>query len=64
MNKVFVDAKDAMRPLTREEKERGLAALAAAEQLGEEILARRKARPLPNSASLIRAAREERSRRI
>ncbi|MEX2246941.1 MAG: helix-turn-helix domain-containing protein [Dehalococcoidia bacterium] len=64
MNTVFVDVEAAVRPLTREEKERGFAALTAADKLREEILKRRKGKPLSDSAIIIREAREERSRRI
>jgi hypothetical protein len=64
MNPVIVDVEAAAKPLSREERERGLAALAAADKLRGEILERRKGKPLSNSAAIIREAREERSRRI
>ncbi|HEX5479509.1 MAG TPA: helix-turn-helix domain-containing protein [Dehalococcoidia bacterium] len=53
-----------LRPLTEAEKQRALEAFEAAVRIGEEIHARRKGRRLPDSAAIIRAAREERSRRL
>ncbi len=50
----------ALRPLTDEEIERGLAAMEAGTELQDRILARRGGRPLPPSWPLIRQAREER----
>ncbi len=64
MNSIFADLEIAARPLTRDERERGLSAVAAAAELRHRIRVRRKGKALPDSAALIRAAREERSRRI
>lgn len=64
MSVVFVDAEAASGPLTKEERERGIAALASVDQLTEAILKRRKGRHLSDSSTMIRASRDERSRRI
>lgn len=64
MNSVYDDVEAASRPMTAKEKERGLIALAAANKLREEIRARRKGQPLPDSAEVIREARRERSVQI
>jgi excisionase family DNA binding protein len=61
-HRISSDLERARRPLTKEERERGLAALAAMRTLREELRASRKGRPLPDSAALIRAEREKRSR--
>ncbi len=53
-----------VRPPTEEEVRRGLAALEAAEALGERILARRGGQPLEESWPMIREAREERSKQL
>ncbi|MHB8516610.1 MAG: helix-turn-helix domain-containing protein [Dehalococcoidia bacterium] len=52
----------APRRLTKRQADRGLAALAAAGDLRRSIRRRRKGRPLPDSAALIRAARDARPR--
>jgi excisionase family DNA binding protein len=54
----------AIRPLTDEEVERGLAALAAAEELISRQRAMRGGQPYDESWPLIRAAREERSKQL
>jgi len=61
---VYVDPKEAARGLTPEEKQRALAALAAADRLREQIRAQREGRPLSDSAAIVRRARDERSRRL
>ena len=53
-----------IKPLTKEEVERGLEAIRQAEELGKSILARRKGKPLPSSWKLIREEREKRSKCI
>ncbi|TAK59828.1 MAG: DNA-binding protein [Dehalococcoidia bacterium] len=62
--RIVHDVRDAARKLTLEEQRRGFAAMAAADRLRARIRARRKGRPLPDSADLIRRARDERSRRL
>lgn len=52
----------APRRLTKLQADRGLDALAAAGDLRRSIRRRRKGRPLPDSAALIRAARDARPR--
>ena len=64
MTSTIMSIEEARKPYTREEIERGRAALAAADELRAEIRKRRKGRPLPDSAAVIRAARDERSRRL
>jgi excisionase family DNA binding protein len=51
-----------IKPLTKAEIQRGLAALAEAKALRQALLRRRKGKPLPSSWQIIRRAREERSR--
>jgi len=51
-------------PLTDGEAEQGWKALKQADTLIETIRARRKGKPLADSAALIRRAREERSRQL
>jgi len=64
MTRVYTDIKEALRPMTAEEKARALAWLGRADKLRAEIRARRKGVPLPDSTEIIREAREERSRRL
>lgn len=52
------------RPLTEEERQRGLAALESSRKLIEEMRAARGGVPLDESWPMIREAREERSRQI
>ena len=58
------DSSITIRPLTGEQAQRGLKALKELEQLGNRILARRKGKPLPSAAKLIRQAREDLSKRV
>jgi len=53
-----------VRPLSEEERQRGLRALREAKQLRERILARRGGKPLSPSWELIQEAREERAQRL
>jgi excisionase family DNA binding protein len=62
--RIHTDIKDALRPMTPEEKARALAWLDHADKLRAEIRAQRKGVPLPDSVEVIREAREERSRRL
>jgi excisionase family DNA binding protein len=55
---------DQVPALTEEQKRQALAAVEQARQLGERILARRGGVPLTDSAEIIRAARDERSRQL
>ena len=50
------------RPLTKQEREKGLAALEAARQLSAEMLRRRGGVPFSDSTEIIREMREERAR--
>ena len=52
------------RPLTKEEREKGLAALEAARQLSAEMLERRGGVPFSDSAEIIREIREKRTRHL
>lgn len=52
-----------IRPLTEEEKRRGLEALEASRRLGESVLARLGGKVFEETWPIIREAREERSRR-
>lgn len=61
MTRVYTDIKEALRPMSAGERERGLKALDAAERLAKEIRARRNGELLPDSVEIIREAREERS---
>jgi hypothetical protein len=51
----------AIPPLSRSERDRGLRALAALEQLDQELLQRRSGEPLSPSWKLLDQAREERT---
>lgn len=51
-------------PMTKEEQERGLRALAEAERFSDELLAKRGAELFPDSTELIRKQREERTREL
>ena len=62
--RIYTDIDEARVPLTSEERRRGLEAVARLEKLAKKILKRRKGVPLPDSAEIIREAREERSRQI
>lgn len=53
-----------IRPLTEEEKRRGLEALEASRKLGERMRARRGGQPFEETWPIIREAREERSRQL
>jgi excisionase family DNA binding protein len=53
-----------IRPLSPEERWRGLQAVREARELRQRIRARRGGRPLPSSWELIREAREERTSRL
>ena len=53
-----------IRPMTDEEGDRIDKVLKESRALGQEILDRRKGKPVPSSWKLIRKAREERSKRI
>jgi excisionase family DNA binding protein len=52
------------RRLTPEEQKRALAAIDAAEKLQAKIRAQNRGKPFPDSASLIRAERERRTRQL
>ena len=54
----------ALRPMTEEERQRGLAALAELDALREQMLARRDGQPFPSSVEIIREMREERSQQL
>jgi excisionase family DNA binding protein len=62
--RIYTDIKEALRPMTPEEVRRARKALADGAKLGERIRARRKGAPFPDSADIIRQAREERSRQL
>jgi excisionase family DNA binding protein len=62
--RIYTDINEALKPLTSEERMRGLEAVARLEKLAKKILKRRKGVPLPDSAEIIREAREERSRQL
>lgn len=64
MNAIDIGEEGAILPMTLEQAERGMAALAAGKELREAIRARRKGEPLSDSATIIRKAREERSGQI
>ncbi len=53
-----------VQPPSEEQVKQRLEAIADSEELIEQMLARRKGKPLPPSWPLIRQAREERSRRL
>lgn len=61
---IYTDIQAARRPLTRAEVTRGVAALDAAARFARTLRARRRGRLFQDSAALIRAEREKRSRRL
>ncbi|MEX2227763.1 MAG: helix-turn-helix domain-containing protein [Dehalococcoidia bacterium] len=64
MSRIYTDTREALRPRTAEERARALAWLERAEKLAKRFSARRKGLPLPDSAAIIREAREERSKQL
>jgi excisionase family DNA binding protein len=62
--RIYTDINEALRHLTPEEVRRARRALAEAVKIGERIRSRRKRVPFPDSADIIREAREERSRQL
>jgi len=54
----------ALRPMTEQERQRGLAVLEELAALREQMLARRGGQPFSSSVEIIREMREERSRQL